>query len=197
MKTIINIASIILFLFSALAAQEETPAGPITESWYTYWGAGLSKISYPSELQDVMDELKRLDGISSSSIYVDMLGFYWHINPKTIGSVLINGCADRVEDSDDNWLQLNYYLSSGSVIQYLDQFGSGPFIRADLGIANAVYQDSEDEVVESENGFGVLAGGGWSWDLGGTRILWNINYAYRVIEDESYGAFGLSLGGLF
>jgi len=43
----------------------------------------------------------------------------------------------------------------------------------------------------------VLAGGGWSWDLGGTRVLLNINYAHRIIEEETYRALGISVGGLF
>lgn len=174
------------------------PVAPVTESWYTYWGLGFSKISYPSEMQELMDEIKDQEGISSASTSLDLLGFYWHIKPKTIGGVVINGSSERIQNETDDWFQINYYISGGSIIHYIDKsFGSGPFIRVDLGIADAVFQDSEGETVDSENGFGVLAGGGWSWDLGGTRVLLNINYAHRIIEEETYRALGVSIGGLF
>jgi hypothetical protein len=46
-------------------------------------------------------------------------------------------------------------------------------------------------------GFGVLVGGGWSFDFGGTRLLLNVNYTYRGVEDETYNTIGFSVGGLF
>lgn len=38
---------------------------------------------------------------------------------------------------------------------------------------------------------------GWSFDLGGTRLLLNVNYAYRHIEGEATEIVNFSLGGLF
>ena len=126
-----------------------------------------------------------------------MLGFYWHINPKTIGGLIINGGADRYS-VEEEWFQWNHYLYSLSVMHYPGQnFGSGPFLRSDFGLAKMVMQNSDDDSVGSDNGFGILLGGGWSFDLGGTRLLINANYTLRKVENETFKTFGISIGGLF
>lgn len=168
-----------------------------TESWYTYWGGGYSSISYPSELQSFLDLINEQDGVSNISLHLDLLGFYWHLANKTIAGVVFNGVGDRYS-KDDDYIQINQYLYSASVMQYLgEDFGSGPFLRTDIGLAKMVLQSSEGEDSSSDLGFGFLVGGGWSFDLGGTRLLLNINYAYRGVEDETYNTIGFSVGGLF
>ncbi|PIS28969.1 MAG: hypothetical protein COT43_05070 [Candidatus Marinimicrobia bacterium CG08_land_8_20_14_0_20_45_22] len=59
------------------------------------------------------------------------------------------------------------------------------------------YQDSENNSIDSDKGFGALVGGGFSFDLGGTRILLNLNYSFRKVEDDDYQIIGFSVGGLF
>ncbi|NQU68689.1 MAG: hypothetical protein HQ510_12165 [Candidatus Marinimicrobia bacterium] len=196
MKYRIHTGLICMIILSTAFTQSESPKSN-TESWYTYWGLGMASIDYPTELQSLMDELKAMDGVSSSTICIDMLGFYWHIDPRTIGGVVINGTGDRVLQNDD-WIQFNQYIYGGSLIKYVnDRFGSGPFIRTDIGLAKAVMQSSDGSTVTSKAGVGVLVGGGWSFDRGKTRILLNLNYAFRNIEDEKYGTLSFSVGGLF
>lgn len=168
-----------------------------TESWYTYWGVGSAEFTYPSEVADLLDMLEQIDGVTRTRLALDMFGFYWHVNPMTIGGFVINGAADAF-DIDGETMQWNHYLYSGSMIHYLGStFGKGPFMRVDAGLAKMVLQSSQDDPVTSENGYGGLIGGGWSFDLGGTRLLLNVNYAYRYIESEATEIIGFSVGGLF
>ncbi|MCK4981176.1 MAG: hypothetical protein KAS62_12320 [Candidatus Delongbacteria bacterium] len=167
------------------------------ESWYTYWGIGLPVISYPSELQNIIDLLGELDDISNTSFNMDMFGLYLHLQPNTIAGFIANFNGDRYLLGEE-YIQINQYLYSLSVIHYLsDSFGSGFFFRGEGGVAVLSLTSSFGEEITSENGFGVLVGGGWSFDFGGTSLLLNVNYAHRIVEEESYDAIGFSIGGLF
>ena len=98
----------------------------------------------------------------------------------------------------EEFVQIDQYLYSLSVIHYLsDSFGSGFFFRGEGGAAVLSLSSSIGDEITSENGFGILIGGGWSFDFGGTRLLLNANYAHRIVEGESYDAIGFSVGGLF
>jgi hypothetical protein len=45
-----------------------------------------------SEIQDLIDQLKKQEGVLNMPLSID-LGSYWHLTPKTIGGVIINGEA--------------------------------------------------------------------------------------------------------
>ncbi len=201
MKSAVFIFTILSVLFSNATAQlaDDTwkEEEDNTESWYTYWGVGYASVSYPSALQVLIDYLNKQDGVDNTSIALDMLGFYWHIAPKTIAGIIINTAGDRFTYNGE-YFQLNQYIYGGSVIHYMgERFGSGFFLRADAGLAKLVIQDSDGNSTGSDSGFGFLAGGGWSIDFGGTRMLLNVNYAIRNIESEKYSVLGFSIGGLF
>ena len=168
-----------------------------TESWYTYWGVGYSKVIYPHELQVIIDSFNDQDGTRHTPVALDMFGFYWHITGNTIAGVNINGVGDRFAKAG-SWSQINQYIYGVSFMHFPGNvFGSGLFARTDFGLVKLVIQESNGKTTVSNSGLGVLAGGGWSFDLGGTRILLNINYAFRAVESESYNTFGFSVGGLF
>lgn len=187
----------ILFLCFSTSYSQNIEMESNTESWYTYWGIGSGSVGYPAELQIVIDYLNDQDGVTNTSIALDMLGFYWHLSPKTIGGVIINGVGDRFEVNGES-MQINQYTYGGSFMHYPGKsFGSGLFVRADIGLAKLVIQESGGSSTSSESGFGILVGGGWSFDFGGTRLLLNVNYAYRGIESEAYNTLSFSLGGLF
>ena len=170
---------------------------PTTEKWYTYWGLGIADLTYPSGVEGDLNDLENYPGVDRTQISIDMLGFYWHVTPTTIGGFIINGAADRFE-MDSDYFQWNHYLYSFSMIHYLTPvFGSGPFIRGDVGLAKMVIQDSDGNSESSDSGYGGLVGAGYSFDLGGTRILLNVNYAYRYIEDDASKILSFSVGGLF
>jgi len=194
-KTIYSSALLLLFLGNSLFSQSFQDVSK--ESWFMYWGLGYSSISYPSELQDLLDFIDKQDGVTNLSLQLDLLGIYLPFGEKTIGGVIINAVGDRYE-KDGDYIQINQYLYSLSAMHYLgDSFGSGPFLRADVGLAKMLMQSSDGPDSGSDAGFGVLVGGGWSFDLGGTRLLLNVNYSYRGVEEETYNTIGLSVGGLF
>ena len=168
-----------------------------SESWYTYWVLGFPILNYPTEMQNIIDLLGEADEVSYTSFNTDMFGFYWHFQPNTIAGFIANINGDSYLLGEDH-IQIDQYLYSLSVIHYLDDsFGSGFFFRGDAGVAVLTLTSSFGEEIIGENGFGILLGGGWSYDFGGTRLLLNANYAHRIIKDESYDAIGFSIGGLF
>ena len=200
MKTRHVIAVMILLMtmsgFSSRGYGQQSLAGN-TESWYAYWGIGAADFTYPGEVNDLLEYLERQDGVTRTKLALDMFGFYWHVNPMTVGGFIVNGAADAFE-ADGETMQWNHYLYSGSMIHYLGtSFGKGLFIRVDAGLAKMVLQSSQDDPITSDNGYGGLVGGGWSFDLGGTRLLLNANYAYRHIEGDDTEIISFSLGGLF
>lgn len=190
----------ILFLCFSTSYSQNIEMESNTESWYTYWGIGSGGVDYPAELQVVIDHLNDQDSVTVRSFALDILGFYWHLSPKTIGGVIINGMWNRFEVNGES-MQINQYTYGGSFIHYPGKsFGNGLFVRADIGLARIVVdQESGGSSASSESGFGILVGGGWSFDFfgSGTRILFNVNYAYRGIESEVYNTLSFSIGGLF
>lgn len=168
------------------------------ETWYTYWGLGYSGASYPEEVQYFLDILKDVPGVSRINMALDILGFYWPKNEQTILGGIINGWADRYQIDNDN-LQINGYLYSISVMRFLNnRIGQGPFIRCDIGAARIVVQMSHYGTESSDWGFGALFGAGIGFPVTqGTRILLNVNYSFRKIQNDTYGSLQISVGGLF
>ncbi len=190
----------VFFLFSAamLCGQDYfSEKTAFSERWYTYWGMGASVVGYQDEmlqeLYEAMDELAD----SRTSIGLDLLGIYLPVRNQTIAGVIVNVAGDRFQ-FDNGWFQENYYLYSLSAIHYLSRFGKGFFLRADGGISTYNYQDSDgDNINGDENGYGLLLGGGYSFNLGGTSLMMNLNYSYRTVETIKMNFVGLTLGALF
>lgn len=168
------------------------------ESWYTYWGGGYSNTRYPDETEDALNELEEYYDATHISIVLDLLGIYFPKGNKTILGIIVNGWGDRYQ-IDDEYMQINGYLFSASIMHFLNgMIGSGPFIRGDIGFSRLGVQISEFGSESSDTGFGALLGGGIGVPItNGTRVLFNLNYSIRKIDDFSYGTLGISVGGLF
>ena len=179
----------------------EAPHTRSRESWYFYSGVGVSNLTYPDELDTILNELKSQPGVSNVRLNLDLLGFYFPLGYKTIIGVIIDAMADRYEDFSNNYFQLNHYLYAASMMHYLfgQEIGRGLFIRFDAGLAKSVVQLSGTSgPTFSDSGFGFVAGGGIGLPISkGTRLLFNANYTNRTIAGESIKAINLSLGGLF
>ena len=70
------------------------------QSWYTYWGLGFSKNSYPEPLDELLDILNKIPVVTRMSINLDVLGFYKPMNSKTILGFIVNGSGNRIEVID-------------------------------------------------------------------------------------------------
>jgi len=186
---------ITFLLYSTILAQESDTTTSRTELWYFYFGFGYSKMFYPSGVvQETVDGLKELEDVSHLPFSWDVFGIYVHITPKTIGGFIFTGSGDRYDRGERGGIQINQYTVGGSFIHYVGRtFGKGIFIRSHIGAANL----AAGELELNEDGFSILAGGGWSVDFGGTRLLLNANYTYRLFKSGAYHTLTFSMGGLF
>jgi hypothetical protein len=198
---------------SKIAKEEKTP--PVAESvavidnapremaenqqedWYTYWGLGISKVTWPEELNDGIKLIAAMPGVSRTQLNLDLLGFYKPINPNTIVGFIANGAADRLE-IEGEWVQVNLYTYAASAQYFPEEIGKGMFGRVDIGPAFGTVEASGEESESSDPGFGLLVGVGYAHPItDGTRLALNVNYAIRQIEGDSWKTLGISLGGLF
>ena len=159
-----RLAGIVLFmgLASTVLGQgwSDKPHSAFNERWYTYWGLGASKLTFADDdMQEIYDLLEDMAD-TRLTINLDLLGIYIPVTNQAIAGVIINATGDRFEYNSD-WFQENYITYSLSEIHYLNNFGRGIFIRADVGIAVYNYQDSDgvNETLE-ETGYGLLVGSG-------------------------------------
>ena len=138
---------------------------------------------------------------------IDMFSYYRHLNEKAILGFVINATAHRIEGSltINNTIftydeQVNYYLYGLSYIKYPKIFGSGFYYRGDIGLTAGLLVSNLGNEPYTENydgGLGLLAGGGYSWNLGGTRILLGAYYSTKSIDGTMSNNFQINLGGLF
>ena len=192
--------SILMFFIGLMVifAQSSFALESKIESWYTYWELGYPSISYPSELQDGLDVLTNL-GMDNTLINMGILGFYWPVaSDRTIMGFIVDGCGDKYSGYGE-WMQINQYTYSFSMMNFLhDNIGKGFFLRSDFGFSKLVVQSSVADNESSDWGVGLLFGGGYSIPItSGTRVLLNANYSMKFVENEQYGKFTFSIGGLF
>ena len=171
------------------------------ESWYTYWGGGYTNISYPPGADQFLDQLASYPGVDHFPLGLDMFGFYWpQPDQRTLIGGIVNAFGDRYA-LEGEWIQINSYTYSASVMTFLQhRIGEGLFVRADLGATRMVFDGSSIVSEESDWGIGGLIGGGIGipvTNYPGTRVLLNINYAQRRVEDETTRNLSISIGGLF
>tara|TARA_Y100000588_G_scaffold337145_1_gene378458 strand:- start:782 stop:1369 length:588 start_codon:yes stop_codon:yes gene_type:complete len=192
----IRIAFVVSLLLVVLTGRSE-PAENKLESWYTFWSLGASKITWPTELNDAMDLLETMPGVSRTSVMADVFGFYKPINPHMIGGVVINGASDRIEVGGE-FMELNLFTYAVSAQYFREEIGTGVFGRVDIGLAMLNMQASGQEDDNLDPGFGFLVGGGYAYPVTpGNRVTLNLNYDLRRIEGESVKTLGITLGGLF
>lgn len=195
MYKILFLMVFVLGAWHPTAAQDKSKP----ESWYTYWALGYAKPTYPGPMQDLVDALKDIPGVTNISMDIDLLGFYWPVNNHhTAVGFIINAGGDRYEKSGD-WIQINQYLYGFSAMHFFEHnIGQGFFARGDLGIAKMNFQDSENTNESSDSGWGFLIGGGYGFPITeGTRLMLNGNYSYKKVEKENYGKVSVNLGFMF
>ena len=195
----VAVLAVFVFLQSAVAGENEL------ESWYTYWGLGVVDNTYPDE-----SEFEDLSGLEHTALAMDMFGFYWPINQRTLVGGIVNSSVDSYKiDVIFASLEASVYnfLYSASAMHFLmHEIGRGPFVRADAGLAlhrietkgGILGEEEERGEWTSEWGTGFLLGGGYGIPVtSGTRLLINANVSVRRVEGEQTTSIGLTLNGLF
>ena len=162
--------------------------GGNTEEWYTLWSLGQSFSD--NICNDKHSETGCIQS-SISKLTLDILGFYWHINAKSLGGVIISG---TMYDGEVGSSSLT--LSSLSYIKYINQFGAGPYFRIDMGYAESIFNSNESKP-DLYQGTGVLVGGGYSFDFKDFRLLVGLNHNSSSVDSEKYGYTNLLISGLF
>jgi opacity protein-like surface antigen len=188
------------YLVGALSALCVGSANADVENWYSYWSLGIADHQYEEPLDSTIKSIDAVPGVSRSEVAVDMLGFYWPVGDQssTIVGFVINGSADRLDDSYD-YIQINHYLYGASVMHFFGQEpGDGFFVRGDFGIAKASVTDSFGYSSTSDSGTGYLIGIGYGIPMSSdSRLLLSVTSSTRSIEDEDYSAIAFTVGGLW
>lgn len=181
--------------------------GRVLESWYTYWGLGYSVLQYPDDTQNFLDFLDDQPGVSRISLNIDALGFYWPFQTtSTALGVVLNTVGDSYSTDVDNSFTVYQGLLAASLMHSLtDIMGEGITLRGDLGLAfvssELEQQGSMGTITKTSDtymGVGFLLGGGYALPVSSeTSLLFNANYAMRIVEGDTFGAISFSLGALF
>ncbi len=172
---------------------------PNIEEWYTLWGLGFSGVKYPSDVQNSLDSL---NGLRHTTFNFDVLGFYWPwSNQHTMHGVIFNFVSDGYHDSTGS-LTISQNLFAYSIHHFFgENIGDGWYVRGDVGIAvyNITISDSSTTLTaQSENGFGILFGGGYAWPISSeTRFLLGANVATRNVKESKISTLNLTAGWLF
>jgi len=165
------------------------------QSLYFNLGIGGASANYPDPLQEVLDLLEDMPGVSHVQVGID-LGLYFPLRPGSVLGAAISGIGDRYEVNSEH-IQINQYLYAVSYRIYPGgTVGKGFFARGDVGLAKIVVDVSGLGSADSDSGVGFLVGGGYSWQIsGGTWFSVNADYTSKTIEDETLGGF--TVGGAF
>ena len=186
-------------IFMVMPAQAQGEERNRLENWYTNWGLGYARVSYPSPLDDVVQELRDAASVGNASLYLDVLGFYWPLSEQAILGFNVNiwGDAYSAGGEDLTFVGATYGASFMYFLQ--NRIGDGPFLRVDAGPSRiSLSSDSFDAEFDSDLGFGFLVGGGYGFPVSReTRILLHVFYGSRQVEGDSWGNLGIGVSGLF
>lgn len=195
MKVVICSLLIVLSLNVAPAVHADV------EPWYAYWGIGMARANYPTEVQNAVEELDSFPGVDRTQVASDMLGFYFPAeNQKTIYGFVISGAGDRLQDTTNTniYIQINQYIYGLSAMHFLgNEPGDGLFVRGDAGFARMVV-DSPFLTGATEWGNGILLGAGYGWAMSrDTRLLFSASLSSSRIDGNSYSSTMFTIGGLW
>ena len=171
------------------------------ESWYTLWGLGFAGIAYPDWIEESFDVLEEAGG-DRTKLAIQLFGFYAPVNRTTLVGGIISGTSDSVVFPDDSSFSVTTSLLAVSAIKFLtNKIGHGLYVRGDLGLAG-VSRQIKSELVDieeqSNTGFGLLAGLGYSLAVSDeSRMLFSINYTQSSVEGEEYSAGTFMISGLW
>lgn len=143
-----------------------------------------------TQLYDGTDITSEIDESSvENSVLLLNMGFYGKLSEKTIFGFTPNISINTFEDS---YSALNFYntmLSVGFKHYLGKQYGSGLYLRGDVGASvlsltiDSEYYSSEEPSM-TDFGYGVTGGAGLALRIGGISFYAEATYSYRNIENE-------------
>lgn len=173
-------------------------AGLATElapSSFLYFSLGVADISYPDEVQRLVNWLKTQGQVQHKSIGIEAPGLYWSYGKKTLVGPVVGVAVDHYSAGGSK-VQVNQFLVALSSMYFpTGQPSQGPFLRSDVGLAWASVDSVEGAT--SDRGLGALVGIGYAARVAsGTKSLLNLNYTVRKMAGESYKTIAVSVGVL-
>ena len=156
------------------------------------------------ELNDALDEIEDIPGVSRGRLGLDILGFYWPLaDKKSMHGFVINSTSDSlIDDDSDDRFSIHQHTYSYSYHQFFGaNIGDQWFWRGDIGIARFVIDINSSSLnftEDSDLGIGALVGGGYGFAIGQeTRMLLGGYLSHREADDASATNFSVLLGFLF
>lgn len=189
-----------IFPYPAFAQEKSTTQ---VKPHYLSGRLGYSNITYPGELEEVLDLSEtHIGGIGFDvAAYVPFPG-----SSNTIIGMNANGTLDSYTYPGFLWesasVTITHALFSLSSVHYFREIGSGPFVRADIGLSrleiDVSYMFMEPLEATSNFGIGFLLGGGIAFSTSyNVKMLLNVDYSSRRVEGEDYKILSLNMGILY
>ncbi len=165
-----------------------------------FGGVGFAGMSYPTDFQELVDEIEALPGVDRNKVHVNLgIGFAPHENLFFTGT--INGYVDRYEyESSSEWeeLILAFAHVAGGIRWYPQT--TGWVFGIDLGPAagsitfDASYLDSEiEETSDTGFGGGAMLGYDFSRRKTGFSAIVGGRLDSYLIEEEAVSFMSLFL----
>ncbi len=191
--------SVLTILSICILPKESSPQAKDTiKSHYHIWSVNLMFPTVPEPLKTRVSSLSIVPGIRHIPVHLDGFGFYRPRGNRWLYGASVQICIDRYS-AYGNWLQIEYYQTSASVIYFLDKpLGqSGLYVRGDAGPA-LIRLASKDAGHEKINlGFGMLTSCGYSIRYRTVHILLSVNYSFKLLGLKPYQFISTGMGMMF
>jgi len=167
------------------------------DSWFFRFGIGAVAISYPDEVQFIVDNLEALNYVERTKLAIDM-GFYFPVNRNYMLGFNINGHADNFRNTLTNAeTNINVYNYALSNIYFFDEVEDGFFARGDIGFTKAIIDATNTTEAVSDTGLGLAIGAGYCFNLNVVSLQTELLFTNYSIEGETVNSTQLLFSVLF
>jgi len=169
------------------------------ESFYLLTGLGYYRCLMPGSLEKAVDEVDRNTDLNRFGIGLDIFGMYFPFRgDNNIAGFAMSSFSEFFISSEGH-VDVHIYSASLSDMYFFGRLaGNGFFLRADIGLCGGISRASGGSLSYSNPGVSVLAGAGYGIPVfSGTRLLFNVSYGFKYIEDELFHQLYGGLGFLF
>lgn len=199
-KIIIILLSFFVSLNIFAQYEDEDDSEVSSKPFYFQFGLGIAPNYYSDEvINDALND--PTDDYVRTPFFLDLSG-YAAIAPNILVGGSITASIDRLTYKEDNdyYYDFETWLFGVSAMLFLDEIGSGPFIRGDLGYTYTSVSDESGETIfestnESGTGFNVIAG--YAVRTGRYSYLPAFIFSQKIVGISNVSTFGFTLSVLF